>query len=183
MVYQQHARALTLTHASHSIPFVRFDGKMSAKRRQEAIAHFSVPLNDHNASASSETLSSTSSSIPSTTRSTRKRGRSNLASIRSDDVVVEDEQDKDFIVSDNDADFISDDDDITTVQKRKKVQKKNKGKRKVGANFPDFDMSPSTKVNPKVMLISLKAGALGLNLTVANNVYLYVFSSMMLDSY
>lgn len=26
--------------------------------------------------------------------------------------------------------------------------------------------------NPKVMLISLKAGALGLNLTVANNVYL-----------
>jgi SWI/SNF-related matrix-associated actin-dependent regulator of chromatin subfamily A3 len=28
--------------------------------------------------------------------------------------------------------------------------------------------------NPPVMLISLKAGALGLNLTVANNVYLYV---------
>ena len=27
-------------------------------------------------------------------------------------------------------------------------------------------------VNPRVMLISLKAGALGLNLTVANNVYL-----------
>jgi SWI/SNF-related matrix-associated actin-dependent regulator of chromatin subfamily A3 len=27
-------------------------------------------------------------------------------------------------------------------------------------------------INPKVMLISLKAGALGLNLTVANNIYL-----------
>ncbi|KAF8893981.1 SNF2 family N-terminal domain-containing protein [Infundibulicybe gibba] len=60
-----------------SIPYVRFDGQMSAKRRRDAITKFSVPLDE-----------------------------------------------------------ISDD------------------------------------VNPKVMLISLKAGALGLNLTVANNVYL-----------
>jgi SWI/SNF-related matrix-associated actin-dependent regulator of chromatin subfamily A3 len=35
-----------------------------------------------------------------------------------------------------------------------------------------MDEQSSSRVNPKVMLISLKAGALGLNLTVANNIYL-----------
>jgi SWI/SNF-related matrix-associated actin-dependent regulator of chromatin subfamily A3 len=60
---------------------------------------------------------------------------------------------------------------------RKKGKRKNKGKRKatthmVEDNAAAFRMPANNGVNPKVMLISLKAGALGLNLTVANNVYL-----------
>ena len=58
----------------------------------------------------------------------------------------------------------------------KKGKGKGKGKGKAKATkastqvqtpVPQFD-----GVNPRVMLISLKAGALGLNLTFANNVYL-----------
>ncbi|KXN85344.1 Putative SWI/SNF-like matrix-associated actin-dependent regulator [Leucoagaricus sp. SymC.cos] len=67
------------------IPFVRFDGQMSARRRQEAITRFSVPV-------------------------------------------------------------------------------------KKSENSQDDEVSD--QMNPRVMLISLKAGAFGLNLTVANNVYL-----------
>ncbi len=72
-----------------------------------------------------------------------------------------------------------DDDDYIDVEdeKPKREQSKGKGKNK-GKSRAVADLtflpggSSSADVNPKVMLISLKAGALGLNLTVANNVYL-----------
>ena len=65
----------------------------------------------------------------------------------------------------------------------KKVQGKGKGKGKAKSagkgkkkasipSTPVRDTPQFDGVNPRVMLISLKAGALGLNLTVANNVYL-----------
>lgn len=57
-----------------------------------------------------------------------------------------------------------DDDWEPAVQIR---SKKGKGKAKANAGE-----SPSSKKNPAVMLISLKAGALGLNLTVASRVFL-----------
>lgn len=61
--------------------------------------------------------------------------------------------------SDDSITISSDDDDEDFTVK-------NKGNGKGGITFS------LGKGNPKVMLISLKAGALGLNLTVANNVYL-----------
>ncbi|KAF6760296.1 P-loop containing nucleoside triphosphate hydrolase protein [Ephemerocybe angulata] len=96
------------------IPFVRFDGKMSARRRQEAIERFSE--------------------LPAAAASSRTASMSNV-----------------------DAGAASDsDDDFMPVQDSEQ----------------DFEALVSDEENPRVMLISLKAGALGLNLTVANNVFL-----------
>ena len=74
----------------------------------------------------------------------------------------------------DDDDFIDDSDDESKRAASKKGKGKAKGKKKTTA--PSRTLTPSNtrsdEVNPRVMLISLKAGALGLNLTVANNVYL-----------
>ncbi|KAF7315555.1 hypothetical protein MIND_00070800 [Mycena indigotica] len=88
------------------ITFVRFDGRMSAKRREETISQFSIPYDNDEEEVSAPT-------------STRKG--------------------------------------------------KGKGKQKAKASSYS---APHTTNNIKVMLISLKAGALGLNLTVANHVFL-----------
>lgn len=71
---------------------------------------------------------------------------------------------------DDDDDFIDDED---VVQKKpKKGKGKARNSRSTTMSSRDTSNSSFDGVNPKVMLISLKAGALGLNLTVANNVYL-----------
>ena len=90
-----------------------------------------------------------------------------------------DDGDSDFIFQDDDDDdddFIVSDDDSDRPKKRKgKGKAKAKPKSKAASKSTSGARSPaSSGYNPKVMLISLKAGALGLNLTVANNVYLYV---------
>ncbi|KAJ3569860.1 hypothetical protein NP233_g4782 [Leucocoprinus birnbaumii] len=108
------------------IPYVRFDGQMSARRRQEAIARFSIPVK--------ESSSSRAGSQP--TRASRGRGKGKAKKVDDDDFDYNDDGDADFALQD------------------------------------DMDDEDSAEVNPRVMLISLKAGALGLNLTVANNVYL-----------
>lgn len=125
---------------------------MSARRRQETIARFSVPVK-HDTPTVVSTKSSTSV--------TRRRGRTSRA-VDADLVVS-----PDYVAADNDDgddEFVDDDD-----------KPKGKGKKEAKA-FDDLYFtrsgSSSADVNPKVMLISLKAGALGLNLTVANNVYL-----------
>lgn len=86
-------------------------------------------------------------------------------------VVLDDDGDGDFVVGDDheDEDFIDDDDNDTPA--RKKGKGKGKGKQRETAKSA-YDEIAFDGPNPKVMLISLKAGALGLNLTVANNVYL-----------
>lgn len=130
---------------------------MSARRRQETIARFSVPVK-HDTPTVVSTKSSTSV--------TRRRGRTSRA-VDADLVVSDNEDDTDYVAADNDDgddEFVDDDD-----------KPKGKGKKEAKA-FDDLYFtrsgSSSADVNPKVMLISLKAGALGLNLTVANNVYL-----------
>jgi SWI/SNF-related matrix-associated actin-dependent regulator of chromatin subfamily A3 len=113
---------------------------MSAKRRQEAIERFNVPLEDNEAG------SSLGERVP-TTRS-RLRPKTSSNSVGDDDSHV----------NSTDDDFIDDDDNgSASIRKRK-------GKGKANTN--------THGENPRVMLLSLKCGSLGLNLTVANNVYL-----------
>jgi SWI/SNF-related matrix-associated actin-dependent regulator of chromatin subfamily A3 len=76
----------------------------------------------------------------------------------------------------NDADYVEMEDDsisdcesIFPVNWKDKGKSKSKQTRKVNKPKPDELFYGD---NPKVLLLSLKAGALGLNLTVANNVYL-----------
>lgn len=99
------------------ISYVRFDGSMSVRKRQEALDRFCVPLKDPASSLHDD----------------------------GDD----DDQDDDIV-------FLS----------------QSKGKGKAKTEMTAYDKILSSFRNPQVMLISLKAGALGLNLTVANNVYL-----------
>jgi SWI/SNF-related matrix-associated actin-dependent regulator of chromatin subfamily A3 len=154
---------------------------MTARRRQETLEAFCVPL--ENTTGEMADINSTPVASTSEAQSSRRRVRSSRH--RGADV-VDSEQDTGVSTSDNDDEFVpqvdaidddDDDDDDSAPWNDKKGKRKNKGKRKattrmVEDNAAAFRMPANNGVNPKVMLISLKAGALGLNLTVANNVYL-----------
>ncbi|KDQ18333.1 hypothetical protein BOTBODRAFT_184989 [Botryobasidium botryosum FD-172 SS1] len=133
---------------THEIEYVRFDGRMSAKRRQQVIDDFSVPLQPWDDEV-------TLSQAPSTSQ------------------VINVDSDSDFVLDDDD--FI--DDDLEYVPRKSKGKGKakassqSKGKGKGKAKAPAFSQRSSER-NPSVMLISLKAGALGLNLTVANHIFM-----------
>ncbi|KAF9066155.1 SNF2 family N-terminal domain-containing protein [Rhodocollybia butyracea] len=133
------------------IPYTRFDGQMSAKRRQEAIATFSVPL----------TSTATQSQKSETTRSRRAARKSYEMDTGENDQ------------NDDDGHFIAPSSDHSDFEETATTTKKDKGKAKETYGDDDSDTPfESSQTNPAVMLLSLKAGALGLNLTVANNVYL-----------
>ncbi|KAG0704509.1 SNF2 family N-terminal domain-containing protein [Suillus ampliporus] len=142
----------------HGIPYVRFDGQLSARRRQEALEQFSIPLEaDNDLAVDAETP------LP------PRRGRtSTQTTLVGKDALLEDD-DSSFIVDDDD------DEDISTRAREGKGKSKPKNKGKAKARYSPatrFDGSAVRGRIPRVMLISLKAGALGLNLTVANNVFL-----------
>ncbi|EMD31673.1 hypothetical protein CERSUDRAFT_88802 [Gelatoporia subvermispora B] len=146
------------------IPYVQFDGKMSARRRQETIARFSVPLG----------ANPSSSILPTVSEPSRPSRRTRASQPTSADTVaiLDDDQDDDFILSDHDTD---DDFGDSDGARRRKKTRNWKGKHKASNTAMSTLRRNSHRLdgpNPKVMLISLKAGALGLNLTVANNVYL-----------
>jgi SWI/SNF-related matrix-associated actin-dependent regulator of chromatin subfamily A3 len=178
---------------SHSIPYVRFDGKMSAKRRQETLDTFSVPIENDSceATVAQPIPMAPVSEVQSTRRSVRssRRGESSAGESHQDSEVmsIENDDDDDFVLG-MDADSDDGAHDARTQSKKGKGKGKGKSKGKgkgkgkgkmatrshltpVGDNAA-YDTSTRNGVNPKIMLISLKAGALGLNLTVANNVYL-----------
>ncbi|KDR75774.1 hypothetical protein GALMADRAFT_248461 [Galerina marginata CBS 339.88] len=136
------------TLEEEGIPFVRFDGSMSAKRRQEAITRFSVPLKEEIPARPT---------LGRKTRTSRSTVGQDIADVNGNDIG--------FVMNDNDVDddFIDDSDDDARPSSRKMSKGKGKGKAK------DFGPSLGCDDNPRVMLLSLKAGALGLNLTVANN--------------
>jgi SWI/SNF-related matrix-associated actin-dependent regulator of chromatin subfamily A3 len=147
-----------------SIPYVRFDGQLSAKRRKEVLEQFSIPLE-----AEEDLVADIETSLP------PRRGRtSTQTALVEEDVLLEDD-DSSFIVDDDD-DF---EEDISTMTMKGKGKSKPKNKGKAKATYgpttsqkATFDSSSLGSKIPRVMLISLKAGSLGLNLTVANNIVL-----------
>ncbi|KAJ4477055.1 SNF2 family N-terminal domain-containing protein [Lentinula edodes] len=146
------------------ITYVRFDGQMSAKRRADAIARFSVPLE-------SIPTVQVPQEISTSAVASRSRRVSRNASYNVDP--AEDDDDEDFVMPSADNNY-SDDDQVTAAATWKS-KGKGKAKRTQGdsENEDEFSFGDTqNQNNPPVMLISLKAGALGLNLTVANNVYL-----------
>ncbi|KAG1751540.1 SNF2 family N-terminal domain-containing protein [Suillus paluster] len=152
----------------HGIPYVRFDGRLSARRRQEALEQFSILLEaEDDLAVDSETP------LP-----PRRRHTSMQTTLAEEDALLEDD-DSSFIVDDADDDDNDFEEDISTRAKKGKGKSKPRNKGKAKARYglaasqkTRFDGSAFGIRIPRVMLISLKAGALGLNLTAANNVFL-----------
>lgn len=156
---------------SFSIPYVRFDGQMSQKRRAETISRFSVPIQATAPGPSQEESMPTQS---------RRRATRKIIMDDEDAPVKNDDNDSDFVVDDD----FSDDgyvDSSSPVKPKKGKGKASKGKAKARSPSP-FEFDSTDAENPRVMLISLKAvcllsvhiflslisfvqGALGLNLT------------------
>ncbi|KAG1890243.1 SNF2 family N-terminal domain-containing protein [Suillus subluteus] len=152
----------------HGIPYVRFDGQLSAKRRKEVLEQFSIPLE-----AEEDLAVDIETPLP-----PRRRRTSTQTTLVEEDVLLEDD-DSSFIVDDADDDDDDFEEDISTMAKKGKGKSKPKNKSKAKATYgprtgqkAKFDGSSFGGRIPRVMLISLKAGSLGLNLTVANNVIL-----------
>ena len=147
---------------------------MSAKRRQETLETFCVPI-EHDIRETSNVHpvpDLPTSEVQQTRRSTRlsRRGEATGGEYQQANAMPTNSDDDDDFVLQIDVDS---DDDVSGVRPRsKKGKAKAKGKSKAPIQSRATSSSISNGVNPKVMLISLKAGALGLNLTVANNIYL-----------
>ena len=128
------------------IPFVRLDGKMSAKRREEAITRFSVPLVARKAPVHKLT-SPTKILSGRPRRTSRKKGTIEEIDDSGDN------SDDDFTMGTSEADYSDFEDD--------QVEKNDKGKgksRQVYSEEDDFgDVAFTTDDNPAVMLLSLKA--------------------------
>ncbi len=160
----------------HRIPYVRFDGKLSAKRRQETLETFCVPLGQDapeiaNVQSTSIATTSEGQQLRRSVRSTRRGAASAGEYQEADAMFIDNGDDDDFVAQ---VGFDSDDGADGPPTRNKKGKGKAKGKSKAAARY---DFAPAgaaamNGINPKIMLISLKAGALGLNLTVANNIYL-----------
>ncbi|KAG2055432.1 hypothetical protein BDR06DRAFT_911542 [Suillus hirtellus] len=152
----------------HGIPYVRFDGQLSAKRRKEVLEQFSIPLESEGDLVDIET------SLP----PHRRRTSTQTTSVEEDVLLGDD--DSSFIVDDADDDTDDFQEDISTMAKKGKGKLKPKNKGKAKATYgpstsqkAKFDGSSFGSKIPRVMLISLKAGSLGLNLTAANNVFFW----------
>jgi len=157
------------------IPYLRFDGRMSATRRQETLEAFCVPIEHDTQETSNVQL------VPDVPTSELRQTRRSARSSRRSEASGGEYQQAGVMPAngDDDDDFLLDvtvdsDDDVDSTRppsKKRKTKAKGKGKGKA-ATRSRAALSISNGVNPKVMLISLKTGALGLNLTVANNIYL-----------
>ncbi|KAK0504709.1 SNF2 family N-terminal domain-containing protein [Armillaria luteobubalina] len=132
------------------IAYERFDGRMSAKRRQGVLTRFSVPVPES----------------PRNEAPHQGRQRTKRIVVEDCDGDIADDQDSDFVPMSQD-----DGDDLIVSDDESSRKKKGKGKGKARVNVDREILGEGN--NPKVLLLSLKAGALGLNLTVANNVFLW----------
>jgi hypothetical protein len=104
-------------------------------------------------------------------RSTR-RGAASAGEHQEADAILIDDGNDDCFVPEFDLDSDDGTDGPPTRNKKGKGKAKGKSKAATRSDFAPVGVAAMNGINPKVMLISLKAGALGLNLTVANNIYL-----------
>lgn len=147
---------------------------MSQKRRQEVLESFSKPLKDDDYSSTQPAAASASATQK------RRTGRAAKIILDSDEEdAIDQKEDADFVVHSDSDDSFLDDREAALPWNKNKGKGKGKGKAKK-AKGSKGSSSYSNGGNPKVLLISLKAGALGLNLTVANNVYLWVHYFLIL---
>ena len=100
------------------------------------------------------------------------RGAASAGEYEEADAMFIDNGDDDGFVPQVDLDSDDDADDPPKRNKKGKGNAKGKSKAAARNDFATAGATAMNGINPKVMLISLKAGALGLNLTVANNIYL-----------
>ena len=165
---------LSLMICLYRIPFVRFDGKISAKRRQETLEIFSVPLGQDAPEIANirSTPIASASEGQQMRRSLRSTRRCAAGEYEETDAMLNDNRDGDDFLPQNDFDSDDGDNGPPTGNKKGKGKVKDKGKAAARYDFASVGIAAMNGINPKVMLISLKAGALGLNLTVANNIYL-----------
>ncbi|KAK2463186.1 hypothetical protein APHAL10511_004841 [Amanita phalloides] len=141
---------IALAFEKEGISYVRFDGQMSAKRRQEAIARFAIPVEN-------PAVSIQSSEMRMPAKRNLQSKKQPISKPHTNDEESVTESDSDFSIADSMLQTEDEDEEFASSSK--------KGKGKAGGMSCLGD-------NPRIMLISLKAGALGLNLTVANNVFL-----------
>lgn len=155
--FLNHSSALYLTIFTFRISYERFDGRMSAKKRQEVLARFSVPI------AEAPIVDDDAMDVEPATSRRRKASRRAVMDDDDDDNFAPTRQDSDFtpMGQDDDDDFIvSDDDDSYSTKKSKgKGKAKAKGKGKARAPSPERldDLSFGNGGNPKILLLSLKA--------------------------
>jgi SWI/SNF-related matrix-associated actin-dependent regulator of chromatin subfamily A3 len=171
-----------LTIYIYRIPYVRFDGRMSAKRRQETLEAFCIPIGHETLETSSiqSVPDVPTSEVQQTKRSRRstRRGEANTGEYEQEYVMPTNGDDDDDFVLEMDVESDNDVDGARARGKKGKGKAKGKSKARTRSRVASVGdailngSSISNGVNPKIMLISLKAGALGLNLTVANNIYL-----------
>jgi len=153
---------------------------MSAKRRADTIAKFSIPVKD--VSPAVDEPAEISSRLRPVFQSQSQSIEIDDDGANASDFAPDDE-------SDYSATEFESDEEPRAKQKKGKGKAKAKGKAPSKSNVLDALRELDGEPNPRVMLISLKgvhvnqwllshayndhvAGALGLNLTVANNVFL-----------
>lgn len=146
---------------------------MSAKQREDTIARFSVPLKSaHEESPITSPCKDEVNLDPSKHFKAAMAAGAGRFAVNFD---FDSDVECALGTSDKDGDFT---DEYTEDEPRAKTRAKGKGKSVPKARLSrkrvveDNDFMHAGGTNPVVMLISLKAGALGLNLTAANNVFL-----------
>lgn len=141
---------------------MRFDGKMSAKRRKETLERFSIPLAETGAAPSA----SQAPSPHATTRSVRSRRTNSRSASMVIDEPVEggpNDGDSDFVASGGEEDghdsFQDDSDEDKPAKKGKgRTHAKGKGKAKATStpNISEYETGELDGItNPKVGFISL----------------------------
>ncbi|PFH50907.1 hypothetical protein AMATHDRAFT_3537 [Amanita thiersii Skay4041] len=145
------------------MPYLRFDGQTSKKRRDEVLGRFTVPVESPgDAERAAERRDSSGRTRRQGTQYTSTRKKQ----VENDGDESLTESDPEFIPTNLVADLTDDESDFSELRE---IRSRAKGKKKAR----DARGTTCTDGNPRILLLALKAGSLGLNLTVANNVFFW----------
>ncbi len=125
---------MTWAECAISIAYERFDGRMSAKKRQEVLTRFSVPVPEASRNEAPH----------------QGRQRTKRIVVEDSDEDAADDQDSDFVPMSQD-----DMDDLIVSDDESSRKKKGKGKAKARTDVDREILGEGN--NPKILLLSLKA--------------------------